>query len=411
MSHSPPDDRPEMASPVSEPASDLPELPDSVQLIRLGGKEVYLVGTAHVSQKSVDEVARVIEAVRPDTVCVELCQARYVNLKRAREWKKTDVVKVVREGKALLLLASLIMSSFQRRIGDRLGVRPGAEMAEAIRLAEANDMRLELLDRDIQTTLKRAWRRLGWKDKLRMVFHLLGSLFIDEEVDERIIEELKQHQNIQDALQMLAVEFPALKETLVVERDVYMAQKLRQAEGGKIVAPVGAAHVAGIREAIFRDHPLEPLEALPQSAFFPKLLQWGIPVLIVGLLVYGFFTRGAEESIRSIWIWFAVNGSLSALGAALAWGHPLSVLSAFLAAPLTSLNPLMAAGWVSGLVQAFVKKPTVDDLEALPEAITNVKGFWSNPASRILLVVAFSNIGSVLGTFLAGSWIAARSLG
>lgn len=391
--------------------SEQPPLPASLQPLDLPGKQAYLVGTAHVSKRSVEDVRRVIERLKPDTIGVELCPARYANLQKAEEWKKTDVLKIVREGKAMLLLASLIMSSFQRRIGEKLGVRPGAEMAEAIRLAEDTGARLELLDRDIQITLKRAWSRLRWKDKLRMMLHLVGSLFISEDIDEELIEQLKRDDKIQDALDMLAAEFPALRESLVRERDLYMAQKLRAVPGETIVAAVGAAHVPGIREAVSTERRLDDLESEPTPSFWPRLLQWGIPAAVVALLVYGYVTRGAEDSIQSLGIWILVNGSLSALGAALAWGHPLSIVSAFLAAPLTSLNPLIAAGWVSGLVQAFVKKPTVVDLEQLPEAITHVKGFWQNPASRILLVVAFSNLGSVLGTFLAGSWIAARSIG
>ncbi len=394
----------------STPESPQP-LPDSVHELDLEGRKLYLIGTAHVSKKSVEEVRQTIEQVQPDTVCVELCQARYANLQRAEEWKKTDVVKVVRQGKALLLLASLVMASFQRRIGKKLGVQPGAEMAEAARLAESTGARLELVDRDIQITLKRAWASLGWKDRLKMAFHLTGSLFVDEEIDEETIEKLKKEENLQDALEILATAFPTLQASLVGERDTYMAQKLRGVEGETVVAAVGAAHVPGIRENLSLEVPLEPLEEVPPRSVWSRVLQWGIPLLILGLFAYGFYSRGLDELLQSVVIWLLVNGSLSAAGAALAWGHPLSVASAFFAAPLTSLNPLIGAGWVAGLVQALVKRPTVDDLEGLPEAITTVKGFWRNPASRILLVTAFANLGSVAGTFLAGGWIAARSIG
>jgi pheromone shutdown-related protein TraB len=209
---------------------------------------------------------------------------------------------------------------------------------------------------------------------------------------------------------MLATEFPSVKSTLIDERDVYLSQKIKAAEGQKIVAVLGAGHVPGILNEIHKDTELEPLEQLPRRSLWPRLLQWGIPAAIIALLTYGFFKDGAEHSLESIWIWVLVNGSLSALGALLALGHPITILTAFLAAPLTSLNPLIAAGWVSGLAQAFVKKPTVEDLENLPDAISTVKGFWLNPVSRILLVVVLSNLGSTLGTFIGGSWIAGRSL-
>jgi pheromone shutdown-related protein TraB len=244
-----------------------------------------------------------------------------------------------------------------------------------------------------------------------MASQLTASVFVTEEVDEKTIEELKQDEKLADVLQLFADEFPALKVPLIDERDIYLAQNIRKAEGLRKVAVVGAGHVPGILEAIEKEIPLEPLEVVPKPSKISQIIKWAIPLLILSLLAYGFFKGGAEHSLESIYIWFLINGILSAVGAAVALGHPLTILSAFIAAPLTSLNPFIAAGWVSGLVQAFVRKPKVADLEELPEAITSIKGFWQNPVSRILLVVVFSNLGSVAGTFIAGSWIAARVFG
>jgi pheromone shutdown-related protein TraB len=212
-------------------------------------------------------------------------------------------------------------------------------------------------------------------------------------------------------LGLLAREFPGVKGTLIDERDIYLSQKIRNAEGQTIVAVLGAGHVPGILKAIGEDIPLGPLEQQPTPSFWPQVLKWGIPAAIVGLIAYGFFKDGAQHSLESMTIWVLVNGTFSALGALIALAHPLTILTAFVAAPLTSLNPMIAAGWVSGLVQAIIKKPTVEDLENLPEAITTVKGFWTNPVSRILLVVVLSNLGSTLGTIIGGGWIAGRSLG
>ncbi len=388
-----------------------PSLPKSVRRLTVDGREIRLVGTAHVSKRSVEDVRIAIELIRPDTVCVELDDGRYRNLIDSGRWRKTNIGQVVRQGRVLLLLSSLIMTSFQRRIGQRLGVTPGAELLEAVKAAEEVGARVVLVDRDIQVTLRRAWSRFGFFEKLKIASQLVAAVFVSEEIDEKTIEELKREEKLGDVLELLAREFPAMKRTLIDERDIYLAERIRTEAGPRTVAVVGAGHVPGIVEAIQRTHDLKPLEETPPASRVGRSLKWGIPALIVGLLVYGFLKGGVEESLGSIYIWLLVNGVLSAGGAALALGHPLTVLAAFLAAPLTSLNPMMAAGWVSGLVQAVVKKPTVQDLENLPEAILTVGGFWRNPVSRILLVVVFSNLGSSLGTFVAGSWIAARVFG
>jgi pheromone shutdown-related protein TraB len=383
-----------------------------VRKIRLGDNcDLYLVGTAHVSKESVADVRATIELVKPDAVCVELDEARYRNLIDTARWKKTNVGKIIREGKAMLLLSSLIMSSFQKRIGEKLGVTPGAELVEAVSAAKEVNAELFLIDRDIQITLKRTWRNLGFFNKFKMAFQLATSVFVTEEIDAKTVEELKEEEKLADVLQIMADEFPAVKEPLIDERDKYLSEKIKAVTGERIVAVVGAGHVPGITEALELENDTTLLEQVPAPSLGGKVMKWGIPGIIIGLLVYGFITGSAEHSLGSIYIWILINGSLSALGAALALGHPLSVLSAFVAAPLTSLNPMIAAGWVSGLVQALVKKPTVENLEDLPEDIASVHGFWRNPASRILLVVVLSNLGSVIGTFLAGSWIAARVFG
>ena len=385
------------------------ELPKSVRKIALdGGRELYLVGTAHVSKQSVKDVRTTIEMVRPDAVCVELDKVRHRNLVDKERWKKTNVGKIIREGKAMVLLSSLIMSSFQRRIGDKLGVTPGAELLEAVEAAADTGAELFLIDRDIQITLKRTWRNLGLINKLKMAFQLSASVLVTEEIDADTVEELKEEEKLADILELLAEEFPAVKRPLIDERDKYMSERIKENPKQRIVAVVGAGHVPGISVELERENVTSDLEVIPKASPWGQILKWGIPILIVGLLVYGFITGGVEHSLGSIYIWILINGSLSALGAIIALGHPLAVLAAFVAAPLTSLNPMIAAGWVSGLVQALVKKPTVEDLQLLPEDITTAKGFWTNPASRILLVVVLSNLGSVLGTFLAGSWIAAR---
>ena len=385
-------------------------LPANTRRLNLQGREIYLVGTAHISLESIEDVRKTVELVEPDAICVELCQARYEAFTRPDAWQRMDVFKVIKEGKAALLLSQLIMSAFYKRMGDRLGVRPGADMLEGIRLAHERDVDLVLADRDIQVTMKRTWRRLSLWNKLKLLFLLLSSALVDPEIDKETVDDLKQQDRLGDVLVEFAQAFPAVKEAIIDERDVYLAQKIREAEGDKVVAVVGVGHVPGIARAIDKDHPLDPLETVPVPSFWSGSIKWLVPALILAIVAYGFYSTGATHSLESISIWVLVNGVLAAVGAALALGHPVTVLAAFLAAPITSLNPTIAAGWVSGLVQAWIKKPTVADLEAMPEVVSSFpKGLWRNAVSRILLVVVFSNLGSTLGTFIGGSWIAARS--
>jgi len=383
-------------------------LPESVQQLILDDREIYLVGTAHVSKESVEDVKTAVAIIEPDTICVELCEARYKTLQDPKNWRNMNIFRVIKEGKAIFMLAQLVMTSFYKQIGDQLGVQPGAEMMEGISQAKATNAQLVLIDRDVQVTLKRVWGKLGLKDKFKLFSQAMFGLFVVEKIDEEMIDELKKKDQIQGVLHTFGKEYPSIKQTLIDERDIYLSQKIRECSGKKVVAIVGAGHVPGMIEEIKKVTPLDSISTIPKPTLTLKLVKWGIPLLIIALFVYGFFYSSTEKSIQSIYIWIFVNGVFSALGALIALGHPLTVISAFIAAPITSLNPTIAAGWVSGLVQAWVKKPTVADLEDLPQAIASMKGFWQNSVSRILLVIAFSNLGSGIGTFVAASWIASR---
>lgn len=392
-------------------AADNPDhatLPPAVRTVTAAGKTVYLIGTAHVSQASVDDVHVTVEAVQPDTICIELCESRYRSLAEQASWRTTDIFRVLRERKALLLLAQLIMTSFYRRLGSRLGVTPGAEMLEGARLAAERNALLVLADRPIEITLRRVWGFLGFFAKIRLVAGLIGGILTVEQIDDEMVEQLKNRDQLDAVMDEFARALPKVRERLIDERDIYLAQKIRSAPGERVVAVVGAGHVEGIVQHIQTDHALEPLEQLPPRSIVPTILKWAIPLAIIALLVYGFFKGGREHSLHSVYIWVAVNGILAALGAAAALGHPLTILSSLVAAPLTSLNPFVAAGWVAGLVQALVKRPTVADFEELPNAIASVRGFWTNPVTRVLLVVVLANLGSTLGTIISGGWIAAR---
>jgi len=384
-------------------------LPERVCRVKAEDKDIYIVGTAHLSQESVQDVRTTVEHVHPETICVELCKSRHQAMTQADTWSKMDIFNVIRQKKATFLLAQLIMTSFYRRLGEKLGIQPGAEMREGIRLAEETKAELVLADRDIEITLKRVWGYLGFWNKLKLAFQLTMGIFIHDEIDADMVETLKQKDQLEAIMAEFAEKFPEIKKRLIDERDTYLAQKIRSATGKTIVAIVGAGHVKGITSQIQQEHDLTGLTELPPKSIWPKIAGWGVPILILALLAYG-FTRGTRHGFENIYIWILVTGGLSAVGAALALAHPLTILSAFLAAPITTLHPLIAAGWVAGLVQAFIKKPKVSDLESLPEAIETFKGFWTNPVTRILLVCALANVGSMIGTYVAGVWIGARSV-
>ena len=378
----------------------------NVHEILLDGKKILLIGTAHISQSSVDEVNTVINQVKPDTVCIELCSSRYQAMLAKDQWKNMDIFKVIREGKSFLLFANLIMTAFQKRLGSRLGVKPGSEMFEAANVAEKLNSELVLADRDVKITLQRTWRGMRFWGKMKVLGQLLASLFIREEISKEEIEKLKESDALSEAMKMLAEQSPEMKRILIDERDQYMAEKIRQSMGKLVVAVVGAGHVKGLTAELENKHNLAELESVPPTGKAVAWLKWGIPALIIALIVYGFFTVDTDVSIEMIQRWFLINGTLSALGTAAAFGHPITIATAFVAAPFTSLNPTIAAGWVAGLVEALLRKPQVRDFENLADDITHLRGFWQNNITRILLVVIFANLGSAIGTFAGGFAIA-----
>lgn len=384
-------------------------LPESVSVLQVDGKQVYLVGTAHVSKQSVEDVRKTVEEARPDVVCVELCQARYQSIIQRDSWEKMNIFKVLRERKGVFLFAQLIMTGFYRRLGKKFGVEPGAEMIEGVEAAKRVNAELVLADRNIEVTLKRVWGHLGFWRKMGLLSQLLLSCLGGEKIDEETIEEMKK----QDQLEVLMAEFsqkyPDIKRRLIDERDVYLAEKIRTAPGNTIVAVVGAGHKPGIEQHIHQPQDLEEITRIPPPSIWPKIIQWGIPVLICALVAYSFFKGGREQGIENIFIWFLVNGIFSAIGTAAALAHPLAILAAFLAAPFTSLNPMIAAGFAAGIVQALVHKPTVADFKALPDDLETVKGFWRNSVIKVFMVLVLANVGSMIGTWVAGFWIAGRT--
>lgn len=364
-------------------------------------KEILLLGTAHVSRDSARLVRSVIEWEQPDTVAVELCRSRYQTLVERKAWEDTDIFKVIREKKGAVLLLNLVLASFQKRIAKTLGVTPGQEMLQAVASADAVGAAVYLADRDLRVTLTRVWRSMGFFTKLKLFFQMLLSLGEADKISEAEIEKMKRQDMIEAFLADMGAQLPMLKEILIDERDRYLAQKLKDAPGKKIVAVVGAGHLPGIRSHWNETTDLKALETIPPRGPGVGLLKWFIPLFVVGLVTAGFFFSGSRAAKEMIFWWILANAILAGLGAAAALARPLTILSAVLAAPLTSLNPLLAAGWVSGMVETLSRRPRVKDFQNLPLDILSIKGFWKNAFTRILLVVVFTNLGSTLGTLVA----------
>jgi len=373
----------------------------TVHHLEYDDKQVILVGTAHVSRESAQQVRQVIQEEKPDTVCVELCQSRYQSIRQKERWQETDIVKIIKEKKSFLLLSNLLLASFQKRIAKKLDIKPGQEMIAAIETADEMDAEIHLADRDIRTTLSRTWRAMGLWSKIKLLFQLMLSLGEVEEIKEEDIEKMKNEDVLETLLAEVGKSLPVLKDILIDERDQYLAEKIRTAPGQKIVAVVGAGHVPGIKKYWNKDIDIRALEQLPPKSHAAGVLKWLIPGAIMAMFIAGFFYGGAKAGQDMIVWWIAANGILAGIGAIIALAHPFTIATSMLAAPLTSLNPMIAAGWVAGLVEAFSRKPKVKDLEKLPEDILSVRGFWRNKVTRILLVVVFTNLGSSIGTFVA----------
>jgi pheromone shutdown-related protein TraB len=374
------------------------------------GVEYTIIGTAHVSRASAEAVKEMAESGDYDAIAVELCQARYDALTAERKWTDLDLYKIIRQGKAGLVMANLALSAYQRRIADQFGIEPGAEMRAATVAARERDLPLQLIDRDLATTLRRSYANVPWYKRLYLMAGLALGMVSSEEIDEEAIEKLKEGDILESTFTEFAEQSPELFEALIAERDRYMAARLREenmdSSGRKVLVVIGAGHMEGLAGHLENgtaspQSERESLDRMPPRAKWPRLIPWAIMILVLAGFFLG-FSRSPELGWKLVFFWVAINGGLAALGALIARGHPLTILSAVVAAPLTSLNPTIAAGMVTGLVESWIRKPRVSDLENLRFDITSLKGWFRNPATRILLVFFLSNLGSAIGTWVAG---------
>ncbi len=379
-----------------------------VTRLEVDGRELLIVGTAHISQESVETVQRVIAAEEPDTVCVELDEQRYKALTQGERWEELDLIEVIKNKKMTFLLARLALMAFQKKMGSYTGVKPGAEMAAAVDQADRQGADVELIDRDVQATLLRAWRTTPWWRRAFVAMTLVVGIFDSSEVDEEDLAELRQAPNITEILDELGEILPSVKGVLVDERDLYMAHKLRNAPGERIVAIVGAAHVPGMLEHL--RGPDDPdgaaaVEYIPPKSNISRILPWMLPLVVLGIFAFGWFNADPDVFQTAFLAWILSNGILSAIGALVAMAHPLTVIAAGAAAPFTSLFPLVGAGMVAAFVQLLFCAPRVDDMESVGDDIAELSGWWKNRLSRLLLVFFFSSIGSTVGTLVAFGWL------
>ena len=365
-------------------------------------KEIYLVKTAHVSKNSVEDVRTCVEEVNPDSICIELDQDRYNKLTEPEKWRETDIVKIIKEKQVGFLLVNVILSSFQKRMAKTMDSTSGAEMMEGIRLSKERNINLVLADRSVKTTFSRIWHKLSGKEKLHLLTSSFESVFSDEEITEEDIAKLKEADALEAALLDIGKEFPTVKEVLVDERDKFLCEKIRTAPGKKIVAIIGAAHSLGINKYINDSIDCNKLNVIEKKKVTTSsVIKWLFPLALIGIIIYTIINN-KDTGIEQLLSWVIWHGSLSALGVICALGHPLSILTAFVTSPITSLNPLLAAGWFAGIVEATIRKPKVKDFEDIAEDTATVKGFWKNRVTRILLVVIFANLFSTIGTFISG---------
>ncbi|ADB57442.1 TraB/GumN family protein [Archaeoglobus profundus] len=368
--------------------------------------EVYIVGTAHVLRESVEKVHKVIEEVNPDAVAVELCPRRYNAL--INNVQSISLSDVLKSGNISLALLQIVLAYFQRKIGEETGVRPGEEMLTAIKKARELGADVLLIDRDIGITFQRLWQKMSFFEKLKFGWNILKGLFSKEDVEDVA-------SNVDSLIEEFRKISPKAGEVLIDERDAYMAYNIiRVSERyNKIVVVVGAGHKKGIEGYLKNPEKLPPIEKLLEvkkgKFSLSKAFGWILSALIVGTFAYILTKLGSEMALKAFMYWFLINGTLSALGATLALAHPLSILAAFLCAWLTSINPLVAAGWVSGYVELKMRKPSVDDLISLSNA-SSLKDLWRNKAFRVLLVAALTNIGSIIGT-IYGAYVVLQMTG
>jgi pheromone shutdown-related protein TraB len=381
---------------------------DTMQrLICADGKEITLIGTAHVSQDSVDEVARAIDEIGPDRICVELDEGRYRSRTEKQNWENLNIKTILKENKGFLMLANMALSSYQKKLGEQMGVSPGDEIMRAATLATERNIPLSLCDREIQVTFKRAWRLSNGWNKIKLISSLLSAVFSDEKISNEELEKLKETNVLQSMLDEMAKELPTIKRVLIDERDQFLASKIYAAQGERIVAVVGAGHAPGLvahmerldRQEVSTD--TEKITTVPPPSQVGKILSWAVVIAIIGIIAAGFIRSGWNQGLEMFLYWFLLNSSLTGLAAILSLAHPVTIILSMLAAPVTALSPTLGVGMVAGMLEASMRKPRVKDFEQVSEDISRFKGWFSNRIIHALMIFMTTSIFASIGTFIA----------
>lgn len=382
-----------------------------IERIERDGVEYVLLGTAHVSRASVAAVEAMLEAESFDAVAVELCAGRAQAMRDPEALQRMDLFQVIRQGKTGMVAASLALSSFQKRLAEQYGIEPGAEMKAAMNGADERGLPLWLADREVGTTLKRAWRSLRWREKFGVLGGLLGSVFEREDITEEDIEQLKQGDMLEGAFNEFAHNSASLYQSLIGERDQFMAAKLREyatdhPDVRRVLVVIGAGHLKGVVAQLHEQHDdpasrCAELSRMPPAARWPKWLAIGLVLLIFAAIGYAFY-RSPAMGTQALLVWVLCTGGLAGLGALIAGGHPLSIVASFIAAPLKPFRPGIPAGAVGALAEVWIRRPKVADFEALRDDITHWRGWWRNRVARVFVLFMLVNIGTMIGEYVAG---------
>jgi pheromone shutdown-related protein TraB len=382
--------------------ADTRNYPDAVRVLNVAGREIILVGTAHVSRDSVELVREVISRERPDTVCLELDARRHEALSQQRSWESLNLREVIRKRQLATLLVNLVLHSYQKRLGMKLGVMPGSELLEASLAARELGIEIALCDRDIRVTLRRAWYTLSFYRKSMLIAVLFASLFEKPDLTEEQINQIRQQDVLSDLLQELGKAMPEIKQVLIDERDTYLAEKIRKTPGRKIVAVVGAGHLEGMTRALLEQNEVDlaTLEIIPPVSLAWKAFGWSIPAVILGSIGYVWWAKGLAAAGDNVLYWFLANSIPAGIGCALAMAHPGAIAAAFFSAPFTTLSPVIGSGHVAALAQAYLQPPLVHEFQTMSEEMVSPKFWWKNRVLRIFLVMILTSLGGFVGIWI-----------
>ncbi len=373
---------------------------EDVHFVNKDGREFIIVGTAHISRQSADLVREVIEKEKPDVVCVELDEKRLKALSEKNRWENLDLRQIIKNKQLSTLMVNLVLSSYQKKLGEKLGVTPGTELLEAVKTANENNIPVELCDREVRVTLRRAWHSMNLWQKSKFLSGGLAGLFEKQELTEEKLAELRSKDVLSEMMDEIGKAMPVLKKVIIDERDEYIAQKMKESKGKKVISVVGAGHVKGIVKFLERnkDTDLKNIEIIPEPSFISKIMGWSIPVIIVASIFYIGFSQGISEAGNNALFWILACGIPSAIGALISIAHPLTILASFVSAPITSLSPLIGVGYVAAFVQAYVQPPLVKEFQEVSKDFKKVSNWWKNRLLKVFLVFILSSIGGVIGT-------------